>query len=131
VRNIHRYILSPERVPVPCDDLETWARFLDDVPRCRLMECELALHPETYRELGHSPIRVSTVFIGIDYSFGRAEQPLVFETMVFAGSLGIGELLNGCVVRTSSWDEAERAHALVVATINAALAVRRLKEALS
>lgn len=30
-------------------------------------------------------VKVSTVWLGIDYNFGGSERPLIFETMVFGG----------------------------------------------
>ncbi len=49
--------------------------------------------------------RVSTVFLGIDHSFG-AGPPLLFETMIF-GKDGDDEYQDRC----STWEEAEVMHA--------------------
>lgn len=48
---------------------------------------------------------VSTIFGGIDRSYGRAPQPLVFETRIFEGEHDGWEKL------ASSWEEAEACHA--------------------
>ena len=47
--------------------------------------------------------RVSTVFLGLDHSFGDGP-PLLFETMIFGGSHD--EYQDRC----STWDEAEAMH---------------------
>jgi len=52
--------------------------------------------------------RISTVFLGIDHSFGFGEGPLLFETMVFNGPL------DGEQDRYSTWDEAEAGHKAMV-----------------
>ena len=38
--------------------------------------------------------RISTVFLGIDHSFGSSNEPVLFETMVFDGDTGDGSLEN-------------------------------------
>jgi hypothetical protein len=55
-------------------------------------------------------VRVSTVFLGLDYSFGDGP-PLLFETMAF-----VGDEEQGCE-RYSTWDEAEAGHRRWVAEI--------------
>jgi len=49
------------------------------------------------------PVLVSTVFLGLDHSFGEGP-PLLFETMVFGG------LLDQEMNRYFTWDEAEKGH---------------------
>jgi hypothetical protein len=51
----------------------------------------------------HNGIKVSTVFLGIDHSFGDGP-PLLFETMIFGG-----EDDQTCW-RFSTWEEAEAHH---------------------
>lgn len=53
---------------------------------------------------------VSTVFLGIDYGFGRTPDPLLFETMVFYGP----DRECGRMMRYFTWEEAERGHADIV-----------------
>jgi hypothetical protein len=48
-------------------------------------------------------VRISTVFLGLDHSFGGG-RPLIFETLVFGGPL------DGEMERYSTWDEAEAGH---------------------
>jgi hypothetical protein len=52
---------------------------------------------------------VSTVFIGVDFSHGRSTPPPLFETAIFWGA---GDYQ--VVLRTATWAEAVRAHAMAV-----------------
>jgi hypothetical protein len=51
---------------------------------------------------------VSTVFCGIDRSYGRAPQPVLFETMIFGGEHDQEQW------PTVTWEEAEAKHDEVV-----------------
>ena len=59
--------------------------------------------------------RVSTVFIGLDHSFGRGD-PIVFETMVFGGPL------NGDMDRYATYSDAERGHKEMLTKVKIAAA---------
>jgi len=48
---------------------------------------------------------VSTVFTGMNQNYGSEGPPLLFETMILGGEH------DGYQVRTSTWQEAEEAHA--------------------
>jgi len=74
---------------VPCD-LRTWAKSIE------------GNHHVADETIGEA--RVSTVFLGLDHSFG-GPVPILFETMVFGGAL------DGEQVRYTNWDDAERGHA--------------------
>lgn len=52
-------------------------------------------------------VRVSTVFLGLDHSFGSG-RPLLFETMVFGGPL------DQEMARYTTWEEAEEGHKIMV-----------------
>jgi hypothetical protein len=67
-----------------------WARWL-----------ETANRHVAERRLG--TIRVSTVFLGIDHSFGRG-LPVLFETMIFGGKF------DGYQERCMTWEQAEVMH---------------------
>lgn len=60
---------------------------------------------------GAEEIHVSTVFLGIDHGFGRGDEPILFETMVFGGKL------DGDQARVATWDEAEKKHAEMLARV--------------
>jgi len=49
-------------------------------------------------------IQVSTVFLVLDQSWIKSQQPLFFETMVFGGKL------NGVMQKYATWSEAEKGH---------------------
>ena len=53
-------------------------------------------------------VRVSTVFLGLDHSFGGGK-PILFETMIFGGKY------NDYQERYSTWEEAEVGHKKAVA----------------
>jgi len=59
-------------------------------------------------------IYISTVFLGLDHSFGKGP-PLLFETLVFGGEL------NGEMDRYSTWDEAEAGHDRMIERVVAAM----------
>lgn len=56
---------------------------------------------------------VSTIFLGLDHSFGRGP-PVLFETMVFGGTL------DGGMNRYTSYDRAEIGHAAMVLSVERA-----------
>ena len=51
--------------------------------------------------------RISTVFLGLDHSFGHGP-PLLFETMVFGGPMDQEQ------ARYTTWEEAETGHKAMV-----------------
>ena|SRR3990167_1521634 len=85
----NKYILEGKN-PVPCDDLMTWGNWFETANR-RVDSTE------------HGDIRVSTVFLGLDHSFGEGK-PILFETMIFGGEHDQYQ------ERCSTWEEAEAMH---------------------
>ena len=85
-----KYILNG-KLPVKCDDVIEWADWLEKSNR----------HVCLTEKDG---VKVSTVFLGIDYSF-EDNLPLLFETMVFGGKH------DEDLWRYSTWEEAEKGHA--------------------
>jgi len=66
-----KYILDDNGEPVPTADLQAWAAMFGD--------------PRRIVSKSHSGgVTVSTVFLGLDFSFGDGP-PLLFETMIFGG----------------------------------------------
>jgi hypothetical protein len=59
---------------VPCEDLLQWARWFETADRV-VAQTKIGSY------------MVSTVFLGLDHSFGRG-LPLLYETMVFADDTG-------------------------------------------
>ena len=66
-----RYVLK-EGVPVIEPDLLTWAKWFEDDSERRVALTEI------------DGVSVSTVFLGLDHSFGGGT-PILFETMIFGG----------------------------------------------
>jgi len=58
-------------------------------------------------DAAHNRVRVCTVFVGIDVSFGDQE-PILFETMVFGGPCD-RELYRYC-----TWEEAMQGHIAII-----------------
>lgn len=84
------YTLDANRNPVKATDLLEWASTFEDLQR-------------VVKQESVGGIEVSTVFLGLDVSLGRATPPLLFETMLFPASRVWG--------RCSTWAEAEAQHA--------------------
>lgn len=68
-----RYVLDLEGRPVPCPDLMAWGSFFEQGDQRRVALAELP-----------GGIRVSTVFLGLDHSWGHGP-PVLWETMIFGG----------------------------------------------
>lgn len=72
-------------------DLMTWAAWLEKGER-RVGQAE------------KDGVRVSTVFLGLDHSFGNEPGPVLYETMIFGGPHDQYQ------ERYRTWDEAEAGH---------------------
>ena len=83
------YILDGKKT-IACD-LMTWANWFEKANR------RVALDE-------HDGVKVSTVFLGLDDSFGEGK-PMLFETMIFGGPHDQDQ------ERYSTWAEAEAGHA--------------------
>jgi hypothetical protein len=97
-----RYTCDKAWNPVPEPDLLTWARWMEENREMRVLLDELP-----------GGIRVSTVFLGLDHSFGQGP-PVLFETMVFAEA---GHPWDGYQDRYHTVEEAGRGHAEAVRRI--------------
>lgn len=69
-----RYILNENGLPIPCEDLMEWARWMQFSDR-----------KVAFDIIGN--VKVSTVFLGLDHSFSLLEDgiPVLYETMIFGG----------------------------------------------
>jgi hypothetical protein len=81
---------------VLCRDAREWGAWFESADRTVA---------RTYLEDGSY---VSTVFLGIDHSFGLSGEPVLFETMVFGGPQ------DEEMERYRTWEEAERGHDVMV-----------------
>ena len=96
-----KYVLDG-KTPVAEPDLMKWANWMET--------CNRVVRKDTATvKLAGEPIgevRVSTVFLGLDHSFGNGP-PMLFETMVF------GVALDQEQDRCSTWEAAEKMHELM------------------
>lgn len=90
------WVLDEHKTPKLVDVL-TWAKWFENGANRRVAIDEIG---------GRC---VSTVFLGIDHSFG-GQPPLLFETVIFGG------LHDGLITRAATWDEAIKQHANAVDT---------------
>lgn len=94
-----KYILNARGEPVPEPNLLKWAHWFDRANRT------------VHRDMV-GPLRVSTVFLGLDHSFG-AGPPVLWETMVFDPE-GDYHYQSRC---TGGREQAEAMHARVLADV--------------
>ena len=96
-----KYILN-DKIPVPVHDLLEWAEWMETADR-----------RVNFDMVGDT--KISTVFLGLDRSFG-GNRPVLFETMIFGGPH------DGYQERCSTWEEAEiehnKAKSLVIISLN-------------
>lgn len=69
------YILDENDNPVIAKTREEWVAFMESMPNRSLIKLDM---------FDDESVKVSTVFLGLDYSFGRGKKDL-FETMIFGG----------------------------------------------
>jgi hypothetical protein len=94
-----KYILDSAGNPEPAPSLMAWANWFDGNRDKRRVGDDTV-----------GDVRVSTVFLGLDHSFGGGP-PLLYETMVFGGPL------DGEQERYSTRAEAEAGHATMLARV--------------
>ena len=92
------YILDGHSA-IECNDILEWSKWF---------EANMKNHHVADEKIGDA--RVSTVFLGIDHSFGDGP-PLLFETMVFGGPLDQEQY------RCTTWEQAELMHAEMVGRV--------------
>ena len=101
------YILV-NRQPVPCHDFRKYAEWMAREKQIEQDGHQAGQCRVGWTEVGES--EVSTVFLGLDHSFGNGS-PVLFETMVFGGPM------DGDCEQYCTWDEAEEGHRLMVASV--------------
>lgn len=93
---MNQYILKG-KTAVACGDIKEWGEWFGKADR------------KVARETIDG-VEVSTVFLGLDHSFGDGP-PLLFETMVFGGEM------DGDQDRCTTWEQAEEMHRAMVARV--------------
>ena len=96
------YYILEGRTPIPVADVREWGRWLEGQKGKRHV-ADMTLP---------SGVRVSTVFLGLDHSFGDGP-PMLFETLIFGGPS------DGEMWRYSTWEEAETGHKVALALAEA------------
>lgn len=67
----HKYIIGEQGYPVPCENLIAWAKWF-------------GTEGLAYRWTDHvGPLRVSTIFLGCNYTLWSVGAPTLWETMLF------------------------------------------------
>lgn len=76
------YMLDDNHEPVAVDvaDHESYAAWIKSMEGTRSVAST-----EVVDRIRHEAYHISTVFLGIDHSFGEGNIPVLFETMVFGG----------------------------------------------
>ena len=97
-----RYILNG-KIPIPCEDLFTWARWIEEHREERIVKQEYV-----------GDFWISTCFLGLDYNWIFDGPPILFETMVFKGK-GRDIPSDAPMIRTATWELALEAHAEAMA----------------
>ena len=73
------YILDKEGVPVQEPNIFAWGRWFEETK-------DRIIQQDTIKT-ATGDVLVSTVFLGIDYSFLRGGKPVLFETMIFESNI--------------------------------------------
>src|SRR5436190_721491 len=76
--------------PVRCHDIVDWGRWFESNPEARRVNSTAI----------DSKVHVSTVFLGLDHNFYGDTDPILFETLVFGGSM------DGEMDRCATWEQA-------------------------
>lgn len=98
------YILNEAHEVVPAPLLE-WAAFFEDYSKRRVRLTRVG------------PYFVSTVFLGLDHSFGQDGPPVVFETMVYIKTTERESEFLDTQYRCSTWPEAIAQHESVISEV--------------
>ena len=104
----HPYYILRDKEPAACPILE-WSKFFEKSDNRRVAEEQVG------------DFWISTVFLGIDHSWGFGTKPILFESMVFDETKKVKGLIevDGYTRRYSTWKEAENGHRKIVRAIRA------------
>ena len=97
------YILK-NKTPVKCDNIIEWGKWYEKISNRRVKENYATIKCDAKNTT--IEIRVSTVFLAINHNWTNQGEPILFETMVFGGSL------NETQDRCCTWQDAEKMHKL-------------------
>jgi hypothetical protein len=94
------YYVLEGKTPVPVHDVLQWGRWFESTINRHVAD-DYVVDPQAHQ------VRVSTVFLGLDHSFGGGD-PVLFETMIFGGAS------DGYQERYTTWDAALARHQVLV-----------------
>ena len=94
---ITHYKLDADKNVIPCS-LEEWGTMFEDFKKRIVGRTQL-----------NNGVLVSSVFLGLNHNYSDANNPHVFETMVFGGPN------DGDCERCSTWQQALEIHERIVA----------------
>lgn len=92
-----KYVLNDQGEPELCDDVVAWSYWFETADR-------------VVKQDDFGGVMVSTVFLGLDHSFGEGP-PVLYETLVFGGKLDDEQ------ERYSTRKEAEQGHERMVSRL--------------
>jgi hypothetical protein len=95
---LERYTLDAHE-PHRCNDLPAWKAWMESPQRI--------IQTTSLEDDAHNPVRVCTVFLGLDVSFGIGD-PILFETMVLGGKW------DRELYRYYTWQAAHDGHTAIV-----------------
>jgi len=102
-----KFTLNESGEPVPCDDLFKWGEWMQSANR-------------HVGDTWLGDIRISTVFLGLNHEYRPDLPPLLWETMVFGGSMDQEQ--ERC---SGNREQAEAMHARMVAKLTSSPAAPR------
>ena len=97
-QRLSRCFYALEGREVVKSNMTQWASMMEETNSERFLS----------RDTIRPQVEVSTVFLGLDHSLGRADVPILFETMVFGGKCA------GQAQRYTDFDDAIQGHQHVV-----------------
>jgi len=102
------YIMDEKGNPKRLESFDDWAKWYETANRSIARD-------EFRRKSGETEeVVVSTVFLGIDHSFGFDSEPLLYETMIFGMKFDGENDYEGYQVRYSTLEEALNGHAKAI-----------------
>lgn len=103
-----KYTLNEQGEPVPCPDVMDWGRWFGSDPH---------LSKRIVKQEWVDNVHVSTVFLGLNHSFGNGP-PVLWETMCFSNQKEWDTEMDRC---SGGREQAEAMHQRMVARVKAEL----------
>ena len=75
------YVLDEEGVPVQEPNIFAWGRWFQETKERKVQQDTI--------KIASGNVIVSTVFLGVDYSFLMGGKPVLFETMIFDSDIKV------------------------------------------